>query len=125
MCILRPTIRLIAPASSLPRTDALSHTIHIAAFSRGIRDRHSTLLDTWDSLIMPWMPRQWRSELCTVPRRSFARRSEAKPIPENYKILGVHFDASPKEIKIGFLEQVKLNHPDVSSEPDAAEKFDK
>lgn len=110
---------------SFPRSDTLSHDIHITAFRQGIRDQHSTVFDMWDSVPMLSMPRQWHNEMHTVLRRSFARRSEARPVPENYKVLGVHFDASPKEIKVGFLEQVKLNHPDVSSDPDAAEKFDK
>ena len=47
------------------------------------------------------------------------------PAAELYDLLGVEPSASPTEIKDGFLAQVKLHHPDVSPNPDAAEVFDK
>ena len=40
-----------------------------------------------------------------------------------YEILGVAKDASSDEIKRAFRKLAKKYHPDVSKEPDAAEKF--
>ena len=40
-----------------------------------------------------------------------------------YEILGVSKDADQNEIKSAFRKLAKKYHPDVSKEPDAAEKF--
>ena len=40
-----------------------------------------------------------------------------------YEVLGVAKDASSDEIKRAFRKLAKKYHPDVSKEPDAAEKF--
>ena len=40
-----------------------------------------------------------------------------------YEVLGVSKDASDDEIKSAFRKLAKKYHPDVSKEPDAAEKF--
>ena len=40
-----------------------------------------------------------------------------------YEVLGVSKDASADEIKSAFRKLAKKYHPDVSKEPDAAEKF--
>ena len=40
-----------------------------------------------------------------------------------YEILGVSKDASVDDIKRAFRRLAKKYHPDVSKEPDAAEKF--
>ena len=57
--------------------------------------------------------------------RRFAAKRDNRPIPEFYQLLELHFDASPAEIRRSFLAQVKINHPDVNPEPEAAEKFDR
>ena len=40
-----------------------------------------------------------------------------------YEVLGISKDADEKEIKSAFRKLAKKYHPDVSKEPDAAEKF--
>ena len=40
-----------------------------------------------------------------------------------YEVLGVEKNASESEIKSAFRKLAKQYHPDVSKEPDAAEKF--
>ena len=40
-----------------------------------------------------------------------------------YEVLGVSKNASDSEIKSAFRKMAKKYHPDVSKEPDAAEKF--
>jgi hypothetical protein len=52
------------------------------------------------------------------------QRPGGKPA-EMYDLLGVDITATTQEIKDGFLKQVRLHHPDISPNPDAAEIFDK
>ena len=40
-----------------------------------------------------------------------------------YEVLGINKNATTSEIKSAFRKLAKLYHPDVSKEPDAAEKF--
>lgn len=56
--------------------------------------------------------------------RAKRRRGGGKPA-EMYDLLGVDLTATTQEIKDGFLKQVRLHHPDISPNPDAAEMFDK
>lgn len=43
--------------------------------------------------------------------------------PELYKLLGVHSSATFQELKAGFLKQVRVHHPDISGDADAAATF--
>ena len=57
--------------------------------------------------------------------RCFSSRAGRRQAPELYRLLGVQPSASAREIKQGFLVQARLHHPDVSTNPDAADTFDK
>jgi curved DNA-binding protein CbpA len=58
----------------------------------------------------------------TFSVRGYADRRD-EMVPELYQLLDVHANASPQEIKVGFLIQVKRLHPDVNHAPDASDKF--
>jgi curved DNA-binding protein CbpA len=53
-------------------------------------------------------------------RRHFATHRSAT---ELYNLLGVECSATHTELKDGFLKQVRVHHPDISRDPDAAAKF--
>ncbi len=53
------------------------------------------------------------------------RRAGGGKPAELYDLLEVDLTATTQEIKDAFLKQVRLHHPDISPNPDAAEMFDK
>jgi len=47
----------------------------------------------------------------------------SKTIKDYYAILGVPPNATPEQIRAAFRHMARVNHPDINTSPDAAERF--